>query len=364
MDDIRFYCGVGEKHYNHHPVYTGRYACVSPVCGSGKRPQKKNSIAVPADCQEVILDSGAFSDTTYHRCSFEEALTRQLSHASEFNYAEKLSHLASYDVLIDEQDRDGVRVKERWGEDLAGFAVKQTVLAAQFLDSKRAFIRQCVGHDVGLVLSAQGVTAEQYLHCAEQVLPLLNPETDIFGLGGWCILGRQRPLLPVFYETVAELVPLLKRYKVRRAHIWGVCFAEPLGDLLFLCDHTQRSDGLWGWDEGRRIQLSTDSVGPTTRITREEDGHPGHTYWGYASWRKLIPLPRVHEECKAKDEDGNKSPICQPGDGCRGLMRAQHVRETVDWFSHFREREAHLYRYVKPEKTLYQQMSLFGEEAV
>ncbi|HZO72811.1 MAG TPA: hypothetical protein VFB60_11465 [Ktedonobacteraceae bacterium] len=42
---IRFYCGLGEKHYNHHPVVTGPYACVSPVSGSQTR--KVNSVAVP-----------------------------------------------------------------------------------------------------------------------------------------------------------------------------------------------------------------------------------------------------------------------------------------------------------------------------
>ncbi len=35
---IRFYCGLGEKHYNHHPVVTGPYACVSPIAGHGAMP--------------------------------------------------------------------------------------------------------------------------------------------------------------------------------------------------------------------------------------------------------------------------------------------------------------------------------------
>ena len=56
---IRFYCGLGEKHYNHHPVVTGPYACVSPV--SGSEIKKANSVAVPQGVQ-VFQDSGAYND--------------------------------------------------------------------------------------------------------------------------------------------------------------------------------------------------------------------------------------------------------------------------------------------------------------
>src|SRR2546430_16224068 len=57
---IRLYCGLGgERTYNHHPVYTGPFACISPVCGSEQK--KVNAVAVPPDAL-VIQDSGAFND--------------------------------------------------------------------------------------------------------------------------------------------------------------------------------------------------------------------------------------------------------------------------------------------------------------
>ena len=45
MEDIRLYCGIGERDFNHHPVVTGPYACVSPVCGAKKK--KTNCVSVP-----------------------------------------------------------------------------------------------------------------------------------------------------------------------------------------------------------------------------------------------------------------------------------------------------------------------------
>jgi hypothetical protein len=349
MSDIQFYCGVGEKSFNHHPVHTGPHACISPVTGRGgtdkqgrKRKQKENSISVPSECT-VILDSGAFSDTTYHRCTFEEALERQVSHARKFGYLHQVSHMASYDVLIDEQDKGGSRVKDRWSTEIADFAVSKTIQAAQYITSQRERLQKETGHPVGFVLSAQGVDTEQYLRCAEQILPYLDPETDVFGLGGWCILGMQPKWLPTFFETMYHLVPMLKAYKVKRAHIWGVCFAKALGPLLYACDHYQRRDGLWGCDEKHRIQLSTDSVGPTTRIVKEMSSRPGFTAWGYASWREARPLAHVLESCKTVDVHGHKAPSCSPDTYCRGLQRAAHVDATRQWLAHFREQESTYY---------------------
>lgn len=363
--DIRFYCGVGEKNFNHHPVHTGLYACVSPVSGRGgkdangkPRKQKRNSVFIPAEAREVFVDSGAYSDTTYHRCTFEEALERQLAHARDFGYMEQVSHFADYDVLIDEQDRgDGVRVKERWQVDVADYAVGQTVLAAQYLDGKRDDINQAVGHPTGLILSAQGVDSAQYLRCAERVLPYLR-ESDVFGLGGWCILGVRRSLLPTFFETMNELIPLCKKQGVKRVHIWGVCYAQALGPLLFLCDH-KKVNGIWVKDHDTRIELSTDSVGPTTRVVKELVKDPGYAMWGYASWCKKVPLAKVQESCKHLNERGEKAPACTPETYCRGNERTHHVDATIDWLAHFSEREPHLYHAPACETPLPIQSPLF-----
>src|SRR5579862_4741249 len=49
---IRFYCGIGgEKTYNHHPISTGPYACISPVYG--RKLKRVNVVAVPAGAQVI-----------------------------------------------------------------------------------------------------------------------------------------------------------------------------------------------------------------------------------------------------------------------------------------------------------------------
>lgn len=379
-EDIRLYCGIGEKDFNHHPIVAGSYACIAPVCGRGgimkdkdgqpkldrhgepvRRKQSENSVFVPDSVKSVLLDSSAFSDTTFHRLSFADALERQFRHAEKYHYLSKIQRLVAYDVLVDEQaGDDGGRVKSRMDPKLAQFAVEQTIKSAEYLASQRDYIYERVGHPVSLVFSAQGSDAEQYLRCAEAILPYLQPG-DTFGLGGWCILGQRRLLMPTFVETMQHLLPMLKKYHVGQAHIFGVCFAEALGPLLFLCDHTQQPNGSWQLDEKRRVQLSTDSVGPTKRVTLTLVDKPGFSSWGYASWYETRPVPHVLESCKVKDSDGRKTPTCSPDTYCRGLQRVKHIQATIDWLAHFREREPHLY--APPTVAEYQQMSLFDMEA-
>ncbi len=344
---IRFYCGLGEKHYNHHPVVTGPYACVSPVSGSAIK--KVNSVAVPAGVL-VLQDSGAWSDACLllrgeqrqmrlvkqHRLRLKEALTRQEQHAIDFGYADQIEARASYDVLIDEtwtEDASGLlsRRKKRWSETEADLAVEETVAAAAYLDHHR--------NGLPCILSAQGVTPQQYLRCIECIMPYVH-DSDIVGLGGFCILGRRQSLLPAFRETMRLVIPFLKREGVTRVHIWGVCFAEALGELLWLCDH---DDG-GHLDMQHRIHLSTDSVGPSTRPVKK-DKSTGYATWGYASWcNNRYPPPPVLASCQVKDTQGNKTPTCTPTTRCRGLERARHVLLTRDWFTNFREREPRLYR--------------------
>ena len=123
-------------------------------------------------------------------------------------------------------------------------------------------------------------------------------------------------------------------------HIWGVCFAEPLGELLWQCDHDEEGNP----DPHHRIQLSTDSVGPSTRPVKK-DKQTGYGTWGYASWcNNRYSVPPVLDSCKVKDAHDNKTPTCSPDTLCRGLERARHVLLTQDWFAHFRTREPRLYR--------------------
>lgn len=321
-----------------------------------RRKQSKNGVFVPSTVKEVMSDSSAYSDTGFHRLTHSDAL----NHAEEFDYLDRVYRLVGYDWLIDEElNEEGERVQSRMSPDAAKFAVAQTIKAAEYLASQREYIYQRVGHPVSLVFSAQGSDAQQYLECAKAILPYVQ-ENDVFGLGGWCILGRQRSLLPTFYETIQTLLPLIKKRHIKQAHIFGVCFAEALGPLLFQCDHTQQANGSWQLDEKHRIQLSTDSVGPTTRVTLTLTDKPGFSSWGYASWYETCPVPHVLDSCKVKDADGRKTPTCSPDTYCRGLQRAKHVQATIDWLAHFRQREPHLY--APPTVAEYQQMSLFGME--
>lgn len=282
---IRFYCGINDTRWNYHPVAPGEFACVAPVYGKSLRTRTENRVSIPAGVA-VIQDSGAFSDNVTSRLTFDEALRRQDDHAAKFSYAAKITHRASYDVLIDEVWTD-VRMKRRWLEADAEMAVDQTVQAAAYLNQHR--------NGLSLVQSAQGVTPEQYLRCAERVLPYMQ-SGDLFGLGGWCITGKlPAVMVPVFRETMRLVIPFVAAEGVTSVHIWGVVYARVLGELLSVCDE-------YG------ISLSTDSAGPSVR--------PCFGEWGYAEWR---------------DRDYQR---VEPA--LRGLERARHVIATRDWLTGFR----------------------------
>jgi hypothetical protein len=304
---IRLYCGIAETRWNHHPVAPGAYACVSPVKGKSARTHAKNSVFVPTGVK-VIQDSGAFSDSHIHRLSFEAAYARQLAHAEQYHYADNITHRASYDLLIDEVWTDGNRHKRRWSVVEAEEAVTKTIAAAEYAARTR--------HNWGLVQSAQGVTAQQYLRCVERVIPHMDMQRDMLGLGGWCITGKMpKVMMGVFQQTIERVIPYAARQGVKHVHIWGVLYAPALGLLLHQCD-------LHG------LTLSTDSVGPSTRPA-------AFGTWGYADW---------------VDKTYRKAPV-----ETRGLERARHVQATIDWLQRFR----HTQYYPTYDTGQPRQMSLF-----
>ncbi len=300
MTQIDFYCGIGETSWNHHPVAPGPLACIAPVKGKTERTRVTNRVFVPPGTQ-VIQDSGAFSDSRNNRMSFPRALTRQIRHAVRFRYLDKISHVASYDLLIDEKWQDGTRRKERWSEAEAWAAVQETVAAARWLASHRSVLPS----ETGLILSAQGVSPSQYLDCAERIFPYLG-EGDVFGLGGWCVVGKYpAQMMPVFVATMQLIIPASAKAGVRRVHIWGVIYPVALAHLSTLC-------------ERYHLRLSTDSAGPTVA--------PVFGQWGYGSWRdnayRRVPPER------------------------RGIERARHVALTRNWLSDFPVEE-----YLEPIQT-------------
>lgn len=289
-ETIRLYIGINETKWNHHPVAPGPYACIAPVYGATEHTKKKNAIVVPKDTV-VISDSAAFSDSRSQRLHFKEAMVRQINHAIEYKYEDQLEAMASYDLLIDEKWIDGARFKKRWSETEAGDAVAETIQAARYVADHRSY-SPCKN----LVMSAQGVSARQYLSCVQQIADYFDGE-DILGLGGWCILGKMRSLMPIFRETISLAIPFASQF-TKRIHIWGVLYAPALGELLWICDK-------YG------LQLSTDSSGPSVR--------PARGVWGYMGWT-------------------NKEYMRPPVE-IRGLERARHVCEVRRWLSKFRETE-------------------------
>ena len=307
---IRFYCGVNETRWNHHPTAPGRYTCIAPIFGSTARTQRVNSVVVPSDTL-VLQDSGAFSDSWSTRLTFEAALNRQIAHAERYRYVDQITHRASYDLLIDEVWTDGNRTKRRWTVEQAVSAVEETVNAAEYLANHR--------NGLDLVLSAQGVDAVQYLDCVRRVVPFLDLDRDVLGLGGWCIIGKlPSVMLPVFRETVKIVIPYIAPRGVKGVHIWGVLYAPALAELLCACDK-------------HGISVSTDSSGPQRR--------PSFGMWGYADW-----VNRNYQ---------------RPATDIRGLERARHVKAVRSWLDAFRG--STYYRAVNNRADVtYRQLSLFG----
>lgn len=287
MEPIDLYVGINETKWNYHPVAPGLLSCVAPVYGKTKRTKTENRVVVPDDTV-VLQDSGAFSDGPDDRLSFKDAFAREVKHAQKYKYEDKVVTMASYDLLIDEKWRDGQRFKMRWTESEAEQAVDETVEAARYISE------HCSRH---LVLSAQGVTAQQYLRCTERVAPFFR-DGDVLGLGGWCIVGKMpRVMMPVFRETIDTVIPFASKFTTQ-VHIWGVLYAPALGELLWMCDE-------YG------LRLSTDSSGPQRR--------PAFGEWGYMGWR---------------DKNYQRPPV-----ETRGLERARHVQATREWLKTFRKTE-------------------------
>lgn len=201
--------------------------------------------------QEALVDSGAFQDIDKEvRLSPEQALDRQLKYREKFRmqFGESwdFEAVSIYDQMIgvDEQIINGKKVKKRGTLDSAMYAIEETLKSAHYYKTRENETQR-------MVYIAQGITTKQYIdECAIPLLTYLRPGIDYFGFGGFCIIGRQRKqLLPLFKETVIELLPILHTAGVHRVHIYGVCIPEA---IEFIVNQASQY----------AIQVSTDSSAP------------------------------------------------------------------------------------------------------
>ena len=213
-----------------------------------------------------VIDSGTFTDPPEKRLTSESALSRQLAWevkaSAMWGIPFQAMGLVSYDKLIDEKWVAGKRYKQRWPVREAESAVTETIAAAAYLSSQRKAIAPRT-----LILSCQGVDAFQYKECVAEVLKLAQPH-DWIGLGGWCILGRERRWMPTFWQALRLILPMIARSGVRHIHIFGVLYLEALGGLSWLADRYE-------------LTVSTDSTGPILNCTWKDQKKSGARmpYW-------------------------------------------------------------------------------------
>lgn len=222
---IDFYVSKNHDRLNGRPFtpeFISNHLCLNPMY--------KTSIERPV---HILTDSGAFQDVdSATRLSFSDALDRQLEYEKRVGYVSE--YIVSYDRLVDEQLIDGEKTKQRWGFDAAEEAVIETVAAARYLASKR---RQL--HPRKLILSSQGVTIEQYVRCAREIINTMET-SDCFGFGGFCIIGQRRnsttpdgcTFPEQFVQIFEQVVPMLAASRVSRAHVFGVSYLPALRQII------------------------------------------------------------------------------------------------------------------------------------
>lgn len=231
---------------------------------------------VLADGTDVLIDSGAFQRADMHkRLHPAEALDRQTRFAAKLAAGRRLTmRLVTYDQLLGVDEAltpDGERVKKRGSERTAAPAVTQTLWSADYYAAQRTRLRRA---GVGLCFAAQGATVAQYLRCTRALLDVME-ESDWFGFGGFCIIGRQPSLKPQFVETVRQVLPLLAAKGIRRAHILGVC----VHDALMAAAALGRAHG---------VVLSTDSSSIEINSVHGKVWDTAHMSTGRGSpWRKV-----------------------------------------------------------------------------
>lgn len=177
---------------------------------------------------EVLVDSGAYQKKDMlKRLTPERAFKRQ----REFEFERRPIdgrpwRLMSYDCLrgVDEElreDEQGItRMKVRGSEETAAPAVALTIEAAEY------YAKRAPDVEGGVALSAQGATVPQYLACARTLVELARPGLDWLALGGFCIIGRNRKLIPMFLEICETVAQMCRARGIVQVHVLGVACPE------------------------------------------------------------------------------------------------------------------------------------------
>jgi hypothetical protein len=242
----------------------------------------------------VLLDSGAFQDLkATERLSPRQALNRQLDFERRVGFESKF--IVSYDRIVDESPTvQGHKRKRRVDSTLAGRYVDQTIDAAKFLADNREGLTPR-----RLVLSNQGVTVEQYVDCVKEILRFSEP-TDVVGLGGFCIIGQVPKYSKDYFAVVKRILPMLRRRKIRRMHVFGVGVFKTLIKTHVMCS---RFGVIPSYDTsslelnavfGRVFRPDLDGVGPSgVHLTTVFDKDDKYRYYHPRDWA-LINLNAVN----------------------------------------------------------------------
>ncbi|MDY0247273.1 MAG: hypothetical protein RBR26_10160 [Methanosarcina mazei] len=208
---MKFYVSKCHDKLNGHVYsleYVAPYICVNPYYNV--------TIGKGSKCKYMI-DSGAFQDVgNESRLTYQEALNRQLKFEKKISKYKKADAIVSYDRLVDEQMGEAGQFKERVPMDIAKSYVEETIKAAEFLDGCRSKLGTRK-----LILSCQGVNADQYIQCLENILNV-SKEGDIIGFGGFCIMSKSIEYEKQYYDVIKRAFPLIKKEGINRVHIFGV----------------------------------------------------------------------------------------------------------------------------------------------
>lgn len=274
-------------------------------------PSYPVTLGAGASRLSVMLDSGAFQDLqTHERLSYQGALDRQLNFEDKQDFF--ANYLVSYDRIVDESPTiQGVRKKRRVDEQTADRYVEETINAAKFLADQREDLAPR-----RLILSNQGVSPDQYIDCIKEVLRFAEP-SDVIGLGGFCIIGQVPRFVPDYFEVLQRAIPLIKKKRIRRVHIFGVGVFKLLVKTHVMCSQAgivpsyDTSSLELNAVFGRTLQPDIHNIGPAgvhlTNVFSKEDKyrlyHPCD--WALLNikvvnqfWKelnKLYPLPEIDD---------------------------------------------------------------------